>query len=335
MIVREAVPLSLLTTLRVGGPARFVVEIRKPEEIPEALAFAREHTLPVAALGEGSNLLARDEGYEGVLLHLQVPGMEFEESDSIVRVRAGAGIAWDALVRGAARRDLWGIENLAGIPGTMGAAPVQNIGAYGTELMSTLVRVEGIDSSTGEPFIFENAECGFSYRESRFKHDPALIITQVMLELRRDGTPNLSYADLARVAEAKPLRTPEEVGEAVRAIRAKKFPDARKEGTAGSFFKNPILSIDEYRALVAQYPDLPHYPAEGKVKIPLAYVLDKVLGLRGHRKGHVRLFEAQPLVLVADAGATGEEIDTFANDIASRVHDATGIRIEREVQMLR
>lgn len=332
MIVETSVPLARYTTLKVGGPAQYLATCENVEDIRAGIALAQEHGIPFAPLGEGSNVLANDAGYTGVVLSMRIPGLEVIEEDEIVLLTAGAGVNWDAFVQEAADRGLWGVENLAGIPGTVGAAPVQNIGAYGMELKDTLVSVEAYDTVTGEVVTFPNEECAFGYRDSRFKRDPRHIITRVTFRLRKQGAPSVAYADLARLAESgTDLSSPEAIGAAVRQVRSRKFPDLSEWGTAGSFFKNPVVSQEVYGRLLEQYPDLPSYPAAGGVKIPLAFVLDRVLGLRGHTEGNVSLFVEQPLVLVARK-ASAKEIDAFATGIASRVYDATGIRIEREVR---
>lgn len=333
MIIRENISLATLTTLRVGGDARYVLECTSKEDVLEAVTFAQERELLWSVLGEGSNILASDEGYDGVVIALRIPGMDAAPSENSVLLTAGAGVTWDALVREAADQELWGLENLAGIPGTVGAAPVQNIGAYGAEVKDTLHTVEVLDTKTGSIKVFTNDECAFAYRDSRFKHEVRYIILSVSFLLSQVGQPDLAYKDLAAVYEqGEDLATPRAIGDSVRAIRGRKFPDLNEVGTAGSFFKNPTITKEAYTALKERYVDLPGFPNESGVKIPLAFILDKVLNLRGYTDGNVSLFENQPLVLVANSGATQKEIDTFAVRIASRVMDATGIVIEREVR---
>lgn len=333
MILREHVPLSSLTTLRVGGSVRFVAVCETREDVQEALAFARARLLPWSVLGEGSNVLASDEGYEGVILSMRIPGIALAAQDGAVLLTAGAGVSWDALVREAAAQGLWGLENLAGIPGTVGASPVQNIGAYGMEVKDTLHEVHAIDATTGEERVFPREACGFGYRESRFKREPDLVIVAVSFVLRKGGEPQVGYKDLAlAAAEGIDLSTPESIGNAVRTIRARKFPDLALVGTAGSFFKNPTIPAADFDRLKEEYTDLPGFPNEHGVKIPLAFVLDHMLNLKGYAEGNIALFEKQPLVLVANGGASANEIEAFADGVARRVHDATGIRIEREVR---
>lgn len=333
MILRENVPLASLTTLRVGGNARFVVDCESIEDVGKGLAFAREHGLAWSVLGEGSNVLAHDGGYEGAVLLMQIPDIVVTERGNEVLLTAGAGVNWDTLVRDAATRGLWGLENLAGIPGTVGAAPVQNIGAYGAEVKDTLFEVHAIDAETGEACVFGNDACDFGYRDSRFKKQRNLIIVTVSFLLTKDAAPRLEYKDLATaVAEGVEHTTPGAIGTMVRAIRACKFPDLAVVGTAGSFFKNPTVSATSFSVLKERHADLPGFPNNQGVKIPLAFVLDRVLNLRGYTEGNVSLFVHQPLVLVATEGATAKEIDVFADQIAARVYEEIGVRIEREVQ---
>ncbi len=335
MTVREHVPLASLTTLRVGGTARFVIECLSENDVVDALAFSTERMLPWRVLGEGSNVLARDEPYEGVILLMRNEGIEASTEGDHVFLTAGAGVSWDTFVREAAARELWGIENLAGIPGTVGAAPVQNIGAYGAEVKDTIHTLRVLDTRTGEISVLTNEACEFGYRDSAFKRDSGRIILSVTFALSETPAPSLSYKDLTSAAErGEDLSTPHAIGEVVRAIRALKFPDLSCVGTAGSFFKNPTVSVETYESLKARNPAIPGFLNETGVKIPLAFVLDKVLGLRGYTQGAVSLYDAQPLVLVARNGATAHDIDTFANAIAARVQDEVGIVIEREVQKL-
>jgi UDP-N-acetylmuramate dehydrogenase len=355
MTIENDVLLSSLTTLRIGGPARVIARCATEADLQAALLHAQESGLPWYMLGQGSNVLAPDEPLEAMIIQLSTGGITFEEAtqpatgeakeeagsergeQGLACVIAEAGASWDTLVRECAARELWGIENLAGIPGTAGAAPVQNIGAYGAELADTLLWVEAFDTQARALVRLSAGECGLSYRESRFKQEPRFIITRIALRLVRAPRPNVSYADLQNAkASGVPLYTPQQIGDAVRAIRSRKFPDLAACGTVGSFFKNPAITAAAYAALQETYPELPGFALPGgtSVKVPLAWILDRVLTLRGYRLGPVRLFETQPLVLVADFGATKRDVDALAADIAKRVRDATGIVIEREVRTL-
>ncbi len=335
MTPQEHIPLTTLTTLRVGGAARFVSRCSSEAEIREALAFASDHQIPWYVLGEGSNVLAQDDGYPGLIIVNAIPGLSFEEEADRTRVTAGAGISWDVLVEEVTARGLWGMENLAGIPGFVGAAPVQNIGAYGAELKDIFLSADVLDTKRGERVQMDASACAFGYRDSRFKHDSSLIILSVTFTLSTIGAPKITYSDL-RVAQetGKDLSTPVAIARVVREIRKGKFPDRTTHGTAGSFFKNPIISEDRYNELVQHYGPVPQFPHPRGVKIPLAFVLDKILGLRGYRDGKVWLFGAQPLVLVVDDGGQSSDVERLATFIEREVQEKTGITIEREVRTL-
>lgn len=330
MEVKEQVPLSSLTTFKVGGPARLVLTCSSGEEVAEAIAQARSEGLPFYVLGEGSNVVASDEGFEGVIIRVASQDISFDGE----QVRAGAGAHWDTLVAQAAERGLWGVENLAGIPGTVGAAPVQNIGAYGAELISVFEHIEAFDADSGKVVRLTRDDCAFGYRDSRFKHERGLVILSVALSLKADGAPKVEYKDLLAARDAgKDLSTPAAIGAVVREVRSHKFPDLKEFGTAGSFFKNPILSQEAYEALVTRFGDVPTFPHPQGVKIPLAFVLDRVLSLRGFRLGKAFLFGSQPLVLTLEEGGTSADVEALAKLVEQKVFDATGIAIEREVRM--
>jgi UDP-N-acetylmuramate dehydrogenase len=336
MHVRERLTLSSLTTFHIGGPARFVLEVDDVRELGEAVAFAKKEGLPFRALGSGSNVLADEGGYDGVLIRITAGRIELKDDGDDTLLTAEAGALWDDLVKTACANGLWGIENLAGIPGTAGAAPMQNIGAYGAELRDVLVSVETFDGGTGERHTFRNDECEFGYRTSRFKAEPYRIIAGITLRLKRTPQPRLAYKDLAAlVALGEKLETPGAIAEAVRGIRAKKFPDVKVLGTAGSFFKNPVIPEGAFASLEKRYPGIPGFPdGKGGVKVPLAWILDNVLHARGRTHGKARLFEAQPLVIVAEHGATSREVIELARSVEDDVHAATGIRIEWEARRL-
>ncbi|MBY0111032.1 UDP-N-acetylmuramate dehydrogenase [Patescibacteria group bacterium] len=335
MTIQEHVPLASLTTLRVGGPASYVATCTSVEDVREALVFAKEHSLPYYVLGGGSNVLAPDEGYKGVMILVRLLGLEYIDEGTRVLMKSSAGESWDAVVEEAAARGLWGIENLAGIPGTIGAAPIQNIGAYGAELKDTLDSVEVLDADTGEVRTLSVEECELAYRDSRFKREPHLIVTKVTLALQKNGTPKIEYKDLLKAQEqGADLSSPAAIGKVVREVRGDKFPDLRTTGTAGSFFKNPILTSEKYAALKELYGEVPSFPHPHGIKIPLAFVLDRVLNLRGFRQGPAWLFGSQPLVLALDREGRAEDVESLARLVEQKVFDATGITIEREVRSM-
>jgi UDP-N-acetylmuramate dehydrogenase len=328
------VPLAPFTTFHIGGPARVFIEAHNEEEIKDAIIYAREKNLPLYPLGAGSNLLVPDAGVEGVVLKIALNDISFENNGDETFLVAGAGISWGKIVDAASKRELFGVENLAGIPGTAGGATAQNIGAYGAELADIFVYADCINKKTGEGKRIARAEAAFAYRASFFKTHREFIIVRVALRLLKNATPNIAYPDLARAGEnGIPLSTPSEIACAIRAIRAKKFPLSKKEGTAGSFFKNPIISQNLADMLKKQFPGLPLFSQEdGTIKISLAWLLDHALSLKGFSRARVRLYETQPLIVVARDGATATDVGALADEIAQRVFSATGIAIEREVE---
>ncbi len=345
--IRTNEPLAAHTTLQVGGPARWFAEVRNVAELAAARRFAVEcaqlhaDVEPPLVLGGGSNVLISDNGYNGLVIKLTLTGRTEAALDGAgtMRVTVAAGENFDAVVADSVAQGWWGLENLSHIPGSVGATPIQNVGAYGVEVAERIESVEAWHWGSGELRIFSADECAFAYRDSFFKQPAGRdwVVTAVTFRLNVTPLPVLSYGSLQ---ELKPLQaagklTPAQVREHVINVRAGKFPDWRRVGTAGSFFKNPIISASHAETLIARYPELPHFPqADGRVKVSLGWVLDHVCGLRGYRVGGVCLYAAQALVLVNDGGATATEINAFATEVAARVADETGITIEREVRTI-
>lgn len=347
--IRENIPLRDFTTFRTGGPARFFCEAAGEAELAEAFLFAKENaggkgSLPVFILGGGSNILVDDAGFSGLVVKMNVKGIDF--TDDGKKIRVGAGENWDEFVGQSVSRGFSGAENLSGIPGTVGAAPVQNIGAYGAEVAAIVDSVRVFDAQENSWKTFSAAECGFEYRDSIFKKAKGrYVIASVIFNLAKAAPAaavNIGYKDLADYFVAsnndgKTAPTPADVRTAVLAIRAKKLPDVREIGTAGSFFKNPIIPAAHFSELKKQYPDMPSFPAgEGKVKVPLAWILDHVCGYKGVTKGAVGTYKNQALVIVNNFsqanGATASEIKKFAAEITAAVKEKTNIDIEPEVQ---
>lgn len=332
-MISRNVLLAPLTTFHIGGPARFFIEARTEEDIREAIEYAREHNLPLYPLGAGSNILVPDAGVAGVVVKLAMRDIVFENNNETLLI-AGAGALWEDVVDAAGARRLFGIENLAGIPGTTGGAAVQNIGAYGAELTDVFEYADVINSVTGVSSRVSHAEADFGYRTSFFKKNHENIITRVALRLTKRAVPNSTYPDLLRARERGALlTTPEEIARTVRGIRALKFPQGPLEGTAGSFFKNPVLSREVAESLTKRFPGVPAFPQkDGAVKISLAWLLDHTLSLKGFSRGNARLYEKHPLVIVTRAETLSAEVDALAREIEERVCTATGIKIEREVE---
>ena len=327
--------LGPLTTFRIGGPAHFFVAVHTLEELKEALAFASERSVPILFLGGGSNILIADEGFEGLVIKIELRGIELHKEETGSLLIASAGESWDGVVAYSVSEHLWGLENLSGIPGTVGAAPVQNIGAYGSEVKDTIRWVEALDVRTGEIKRFDTVACQFAYRSSFFKRDLGRwCVIRVAFGLVTHGTPNVQYRDLAEAFNDRPMPTLADIRRVVLAIRARKFPDLTKEGTAGSFFLNPVVPVARANQLKSQFPALPQYAADGGIKISLAWLLDAALGLKGFSVGGARLFEKQPLVVVAAPGSSSREVESLSREVIEKIRATYAIDVEPEVRIV-
>ncbi len=336
MEIKENVSLAPLTTFKIGGVAMYFCVAKNQNDVQQAILFSKEKKLPIFILGGGSNVLISDHGFNGLVIKNEIFGIKYTEDVDSVIVEVGAGEVWDDLVSSTVVKGLSGIENLSGIPGLVGAAPVQNIGAYGSEIKDCVTFVETVNLKDGDYKIFSNDECKFSYRDSFFKSEAGknYIITKVTLKLSKNASPNISYKDLkehfTKIGNDKP--NPKEIRETVLSIRAGKMPDFQKLGTAGSFFKNPIITKTHFEELKNKFPLLPgHDVGENLVKVPLAWILDNVCALKGYNKGFVGLYEKQPLVVVTKKGATTNAVLSLAKEIEEEVFKKTKIKIEKEV----
>jgi UDP-N-acetylmuramate dehydrogenase len=334
----EHVPLAPYTTFKIGGPARWFAEAATEADILEAVEVARSRGLPLFPLGGGSNLLVSDTGFSGLVLHIALKGIEQEKE--IFTVAAGEN--WDGFVSHAVEREFAGIECLAGIPGTVGGTPIQNVGAYGQEVSDTVVSVRALNLATLKFEEFANADCGFSYRRSIFNSTERgkYIVTRVVYRLSQDGQPKIAYADLKRYFQNSAAPSLREVSDAVRAIRRGKGmfivegdPDCR---SAGSFFKNPIVSAEHYARIAAQEAvEVPYYPAgDGAVKIPAAWLLERAGFHKGYAMGEAGISTRHTLALVNRGTAKAVDIFALRDKIIAEVKSRFGIRLEPEPVLL-
>ena len=324
-MIREfhQIDLSGRNSFGVGQQAARLAEFETEEDL--RTIFSGGVPERWAVLSGGNNILfTRD--YDGLLLTPVARQITLlgEEGDT-VRVRADAGVEWDDLVEWAVERGLWGIENLSLIPGKAGAAPVQNIGAYGCEAKDVIERVHMFCTDNRSAMVIDAGHCCFGYRESIFKHElrGRVIITAVDIRLSRTPRPRLGYGDVEREVEARGGVTLRNIREAICA------------GNAGSFCKSPVVDECVARQLQAQWPDMPVYPAAGcagRVKLAAGWLIDKA-GLKGYKRGRVGVHERQALVLVNLGGATGGEVIDFAHTVQMRVHEKFGIEIDTEVNI--
>lgn len=326
-----SVPAAALSTFKVGGSVQEVVTIENEAEVASVVSFSKERGIPIVVLGSGSNVLFPEHTLQAVVLKYA--------PESITRVGTrlvvNAGATWEDVVSFAVSEKLWGIENLSGIPGTVGGAVVQNIGAYGAVLSEVLVTVTAFDMHEMGSVTFHVSDCAFGYRTSVFKKYPdRYLITKMTLELSECETPNTGYKDLStRFPNMSP--TLADIRDAVLEVRAHKFPDLALYGTAGSYFLNPIAGPVEAREIQSRYPEMPVFPLpEGGIKIPLGWYFEHVLKIRGHTEAFVEAWRDQALVIVAHPGATSDSVRTFVKKISDRARSELGIAITPEVREL-
>ena len=342
--LEENVSIRPYNTFGLDVRARYFARFASADALRELLRLPQVQAADKLILGGGSNLLFTQD-FQGVVLKNEIHGLEIisEDGDTgTALVRAGAGEGWHGLVEYALDQGLSGIENLSLIPGTVGAAPLQNIGAYGAELRDTFDHLEAVEIGTGEGRVFMAGECGFGYRESVFKNvlKNQFVVTAVVLRLHRQARPNVRYGAIADTLaelgiDGEP--TPQDVSRAVVRIRRSKLPDPAEIGNAGSFFKNPEVSQAKFDQLKSQHPGLPGYPVPGGVKVPAGWLIERA-GWKGQRRGAGAgthgVHDRQALVLVNHGGATGGEVRQLAEEIISSVRQQFGIELHPEVNIL-
>jgi UDP-N-acetylmuramate dehydrogenase len=341
---QENIPLAPLTTFNVGGPARYFIDAHSEHEVAEAVALAFARKLPLFVLGGGSNLLVSDNGWPGLVLKVSLAGIEFEGDRLKMLFHAGAGENWDELVALAVSKNCGGIECLSGIPGTVGGTPVQNVGAYGQEVSETITRVHALEIATGQTVELTNADCGFSYRSSVFNttRRDQYIVLGVSYLLHRNCEPKIKYADLKKFFAANSDKpTLQQVRDAVRSIRQSKAmllvngdEDYR---SAGSFFKNPIVSpaeADRVQKLAeTRTPGktLPRFPAaNGQVKLAAAWLVEQSGFHKGYSLGPVGISRKHTLAIVNRSNATAKDILALKDVIEKKVFDTWGVSLQPE-----
>jgi UDP-N-acetylmuramate dehydrogenase len=330
-------PLGSLNTLRVDATASCLATAADPDVLPAILGHERLRELPVLVLGEGSNVLFAAD-FHGLVLRPAWRSVRISEDDGRTAiVRAAAGYGWDALVDWTMAQGLPGLENLALIPGLVGAAPIQNIGAYGVEASEFIIAVEAWDRARHGFVRLDAADCGFGYRDSIFKREPdRWIVSNVEFRFDRQRRREIDYAglreELAALGDIDP--TPAQVASAVRRLRRRKLPDPASIGNAGSFFKNPVLANERAAELKAANPSLPAYAAgEGASKLSAAWLIE-ACGWRGQRDGDAGISAQHALVLVNHGHATGVELLVLARRVAASVNERFGVRLEPEPRIV-
>lgn len=341
MDVQTNIPLKDYSTMRLGGPARFLATATIPEEIAAIVQRAKEQNLPFFVLGGGSNVIIKDAGFPGIVILNRILGFDIlSQTDGDTVIKIGAGEKWDDVVKRTTEMNLNGIEAMSGIPGTAGATPVQNVGAYGQEIADTLVELEAYDVQSGQFVVLKNEDCGFSYRNSIFKDTSKRhhIIINITLRLNQTNPTPPFYQSLQTYLDAKKISyyTPSIIREAVLAIRSDKLPDPSVYPNTGSFFRNPIIETWQYEALLKDYPDMPSFPMDDNhhVKIPAGWLIEQV-GMKGYEAHGMRTHDKNALVIVNVSAKSYADLDAFKEEIRGKVRDTFRISMIQEPEELR
>lgn len=335
MQIHTNTPLKSLTTMRIGGPAQFFAEAHTVQDLHALYQDAHAKNIPFFVLGGGSNVIAHDQGYRGLVVRIRIPGFEVVADDlNTTTIKIGAGENWDSVVQRTVEMRLSGIEAMSAIPGTAGAAPVQNVGAYGQEISETLVSLEAYDTQTSSIVTLQNEDCGFSYRHSIFRgsEQGRYIITSITLALSKSlPTPPFydalqAYFDERNIA----IFTQQTVREAVTAIRADKLPDPAVKPSAGSFFKNALIESWQAEELLKVHPDAKTFPmGDGRVKVSTGWLIEQT-GVKGQLLHGFRVNEKNCLVLINESAQSYADLAAARDEIIGKVRDTFRIQIEQE-----
>lgn len=335
MDIHTNIPLKNLTTMRLGGPTQYFGEVHTVQELHEFYQDAKAKNVPIFIIGGGSNLIARDEGYNGLILRIKIAGFEVIADElNYTTIRVGAGENWDSVVQRTVEMRLSGIETMSAIPGTSGAAPVQNVGAYGQEISETLVSLEAYDTDTNAMVTLQNEECGFSYRHSIFRGNQQgrYIITSISLKLSKSLPAPPFYESLQAYFDEKQITvfTQQVVRDAVIAIRTDKLPDPAVKPSAGSFFKNAIIESWQVEDLMTNFPDAKTFPmADGRLKVATGWLIEKA-GFKGQLIHGFRVNEKNCLVLINESATSYADLAAARDEIIGKVRDTFHVQIEQE-----
>lgn len=332
-VIKKSISLKEYNTFGVDVQTSYYANANTIEKVIFSINFASYNRLPILAQGAGSNTLFTSN-YEGIIVHPAIKSISVvEDGPNEVIVRVGAGVVWDEFVDYCVGKGFGGVENLSHIPGDVGAAPVQNIGAYGVEVKDVIYKVEAIDIESRKPVEILPADCNFGYRSSIFKHEQRgkSIITYVLFKLKKKPEFVLGYGNLSAEVERLGEVSLQSIRQAVINIRTNKLPDTKILGSAGSFFKNPVVPMAVYNILKQQYDQMPMYAvSDEEVKIPAGWLIEQC-GWKGKRVGNCGVYDKQALILVNYGGATGSEIINLAHSIQNSVKEKFGIAIDMEV----
>ncbi|TXE11458.1 UDP-N-acetylmuramate dehydrogenase [Algoriphagus aquimarinus] len=337
MNILENISLKTFNTFGIDKTARFFVSVKSIEELKEALVWAKSQEVNPLILGGGSNILLT-QNQETLVIKIELEGIKIvQENDEFSFVEVGAGVNWHQFVLTAIDNNWAGIENLSLIPGTVGASPMQNIGAYGVEIKDVFWSLKALNKETLEIEEFNAEQCQFGYRESIFKHElkGKYVICSVIFRLRKDPVFHTEYGAIQETLEASGIKelSLKAISDAVIQIRQSKLPDPKEIGNSGSFFKNPTIPTEQYESLKEQYISIPGYPNSEGTKVPAAWLIEQC-GWKGQRFGEIGVHAKQPLVLVNYGDGDGNEIKNLAIKIQQSVIDKFGISIHPEVNFL-
>lgn len=336
--VRKNVSLKEKTSFKIGGIARFYIEVSTKEELIEAYELAKKNCLPIFVIGEGTDILMSDSRYEGLIIRFVNDDFLIGEGEKAHRlVWAGSGLNWDSFVKKTVENGLQGVECLSGIPGTVGASPVQNIGAYGQEVKDSLYQVDVFDTNTEKFVTLNRKDCRLEYRDSLFKKEKGrYFIFRVSFKLNKDSKPKVVYTSLTNYLLEKGLTNPSllQVRRAVLSIRNKKLENPARVGNAGSFFKNPVLSKDKINQIKSKFEDLPFFKVGHSFKVPAGWLIEKA-GWKGKNFGGAAVSKTNALVIINSTGeAKAWEVRRLSERIKSDVKKKFGITLEAEVQFV-
>ncbi len=322
-------------TFSIEALAKYFLPYTSEKTLLKFLPEINEFQLETLMIGEGSNLLFLNH-FDGIVLYSQIKGFEIvEENKDYIIVKVGGGVIWDDFVAWAVEKGYGGLENLSIIPGTVGASPIQNIGAYGVEVQDLIVETEGIELNTGKKRVFSNKECRFAYRDSIFKNElkGKYAMTYVTYRLSKHPEFNTTYGNISKLLDSRKPSL-KLIRQVITEVRNSKLPDHKILGNAGSFFKNPYISIEQYDKLKKQYPEIPHYPINNTtVKVPAGWLIDQC-GLKGKKHNGAAVHKDQALVLINIGDATGQDVAELAAIIVNQVEDKYGITLKPEVNFI-
>ncbi len=335
MEIHTNIPLKNLTTMKLGGPAKYVIEAFKTEDIVEACQKSKSENLPIFVIGDGSNVIADDNGFDGIIIKVKIPGFEIIANDlNSTTIKIGAGENWDSVVKQTVDLNLTGIEAMSAIPGTAGATPVQNVGAYGQEIADTLISLEAYDIANNKIIVMQNSDCNFKYRQSIFNTNERskYIITSITLKLSKSPPTAPFYSSLQKYLDENNIHfyNQDIIRNAVIEIRKTKLPDPKVFANCGSFFKNVIIDSWELDELKKNYPDIMAFDmGNGKFKIPTGWLITKA-GLKGQLINGVRIFENNSLVLINESANSYNDLAAARDQIIDKIQNTFRIQIEQE-----